>query len=248
MNRLKQLPPDVGDFDSTYSVQMGRISLDAEPHLALFTPIHYEPGYAYPLVVWLHGAGGNEQQLKRVLPLVSMRNFVGVAPRGTESIADDPAGGRFRWRQTPGHIDQAAHRVFAAVDAVGRKMHIQPQRIFLAGFACGGTMALRLATAYPDQFAGVLSFGGPFPSGHCPLGRINEVRNLPVFLATGSESVHYPEVDVCRDLRLFHSAGMSITLRHYPASDELTTVMLDDMNHWIMDRICGSGSAATQNA
>ena len=29
---------------------------------ATFQPIHYEKGYAYPLVVWLHGPGGNERR------------------------------------------------------------------------------------------------------------------------------------------------------------------------------------------
>src|SRR5580658_5486284 len=47
-----------------------------------FAPMHYEPGYSYPLLVWLHGAGCDERQLLRIMPLVSMRNYVAVAPRG----------------------------------------------------------------------------------------------------------------------------------------------------------------------
>ncbi len=56
---------------------------------ATFAPMHYAPGYAYPLIVWLHGPGGDERQLLRIMPLVSMRNHVGVAPRG---IAISSAG------------------------------------------------------------------------------------------------------------------------------------------------------------
>ena len=44
----------------------------------LFTPLHYERNYAYPLIVWLHGPGDDERQVTRVMPLVSMRNYVGV--------------------------------------------------------------------------------------------------------------------------------------------------------------------------
>ena len=44
-------------------------------------PLHYERNYAYPLVVWLHGPGDNERQLQRIMPLVSMRNFVSIGPR-----------------------------------------------------------------------------------------------------------------------------------------------------------------------
>ena len=44
--------------------------------------MHYAPGYAYPLIVWLHGSGSDERQLQRIMPLVSMQNYVAVAPRG----------------------------------------------------------------------------------------------------------------------------------------------------------------------
>ena len=47
---------------------------------ATFGPQHYEPQYAYPLIVWLHGRGDDERQLLRVMPHVSMRNYVAVAP------------------------------------------------------------------------------------------------------------------------------------------------------------------------
>src|SRR5688572_27524759 len=57
---------------------------------AWFTPMHYEPNYAYPLLVWLHGDHGDQQQLKRIMPLVSMRNYVAVAPRAPER--DDGQG------------------------------------------------------------------------------------------------------------------------------------------------------------
>src|SRR3954470_13867118 len=49
---------------------------------ATFAPIHYEKRYAYPLLVWLHGDAGSERELRQIMPLVSMRNYVAVAPRG----------------------------------------------------------------------------------------------------------------------------------------------------------------------
>ena len=50
----------------------------AAPH-ATFAPMHYEPNYAYPLLVWLHGYASNEHELRQVMPQVSMRNYVAVA-------------------------------------------------------------------------------------------------------------------------------------------------------------------------
>ena len=47
---------------------------------SLFAPLRYTPSYPYPLIVWLHGYGSDERQLVRVMPLVSMQNYVAVAP------------------------------------------------------------------------------------------------------------------------------------------------------------------------
>ena len=33
-----------------------------------FVPLHYEPNYAYPLLVWLHGPQDDQGQLKRIMP------------------------------------------------------------------------------------------------------------------------------------------------------------------------------------
>jgi phospholipase/carboxylesterase len=167
------------------------------------------------------------------MPLVSLRNYAGVGPRGTSPAA---ANG-FRWMQQPRHIALAEHRVLSAVAAARRWLNIAPSRIYLAGYDCGGTMALRIALAQPQMFAGVLSFGGAFPSTLRPLARLHEARNLRIFLATCRGSRLYPEAQVCQHLRLFHAAGMSVDLRQYPCGDELTTAMLADMDRWIMGQL-----------
>ena len=62
--------------------RMQACSQDASCHF-YFAPLHYEPNYSYPLIVWLHGPHNNELELKQIMPLVSMRNYVAAAPRGT---------------------------------------------------------------------------------------------------------------------------------------------------------------------
>jgi phospholipase/carboxylesterase len=198
----------------------------------IFTPLHYESNYAYPLIVWLHGPDDDEQQVTQVMPLVSLRNYVGVGPRGTVESA-----GGYRWSQGQRHVALAEQRVFSAVAAARRRLSVAPSRIYLAGYQGGGTMAFRVALNHPETFAGVLSIGGAFPSTLRPLGRLHAARRLRVFLATGKDSLLYPESQVCDDLRLFHAAGMSLNLRIYPCGDELLTNMLSDMDRWIMEQV-----------
>ena len=112
-----------------------------------------------------------------------------------------------------------------------------PRRVFLAGFDGGGTMAFRVAMNQPYRFAGVISLCGAFPTGRTPLARLPEARQLAVFLAAGRHSSQYGENQVCNDLRLLHTAGVSITLRLYPCGHEISPQMLADVDRWIIEQI-----------
>jgi phospholipase/carboxylesterase len=210
---------------------------------ALFAPLHYEPNYGYPLLVWLHGPGSDERQLTRIMPVVSMRNYVAVAPRGLPVGAVD---GKqcWGWSQSVEHVREAEQRIFECIEDAEERFHIAPSRLFLAGADCGGTMAFRVAMNHPARFAGVLSFGGAFPQGQKPFGQWNEARRLAVFLAAGRDSDEYPADKACDDLRLLHSAGMSVitfrqyaSLRQYSSRSELAPQVLRDVDRWIIEQI-----------
>lgn len=209
------------------------------PH-SFFAPLHYEPNYAYPLLVWLHGRGGNERQLRQVMQLISMRNYVAVAPRGTGRVQDNPHG--FLWGESESSLAEATQRVFDCIEAARDRFHIAPQRIFIVGFECGGTAALRLALNSPHRFAGALSIGGPFPQCGAPLACLRLARRLPLFIAQGRDAKAYSLDRACEELRLFHAAGLSVTLRQYPCGDELYSQMLRDTDAWIMEQITGISS------
>ncbi len=207
----------------------------------MFTPIHYESKYAYPLLIWLHGPGAHdERQLLRIMPMVSLRNYVAVAPRGFCRDGVEAQGKCYDWPQTPEHIEEAEGRVFDCIEAAQRRWRISSKRIFLAGFGTGGTMAFRVAMNHPRHFAGVLSLAGAFPHGHRPFTRLLDARKLPVLLAVGRDSQEYSPDQACEDLRLFHTAGISVALRQYPCGQQLTPQMLRDVDRWIMEQITGS--------
>ena len=213
-----------------------RVDDAAAPPCATFAPVRYEPRYAYPLVIWLHGPRGNEHQLRRVMPYVSDQNFVGIAPRGT--CADDD--GLYDWQQTREHVAAAEARVFAAIELAERRFHVNPDRVFLAGYGSGGTMALRVAWDNPHHFAGVAAIGGPIPAANRPFSRVNEIRCLPCLLAVARESDIYPEREFCRDLRLLHTAGCKVDLHYYRWGDELNTETFQNLNRWLMTLVCGT--------
>jgi phospholipase/carboxylesterase len=253
MNRIelpaKFAPSSIGEAalksaTNRISRTCGRILGETFAPVATFAPMHYEARYAYPLVVWLHGSLGNEQQLRRVMPLVSMRNYVAIAPRGTRQ--DRRRTSAFNWRQEQNDVEEAEDRIFECVTLASERFNIHPRRVFLVGLGCGGTMALRVAWNNPERFAGVASIGGRLPADDRPLRNVNQLRQLACFLASSRTSLTYPELDVCRDLRLLHTAGCTVALRQYPCGGELTTQMLADLDRWMMELVCAptdSGAA-----
>ncbi len=249
MSRIRQLVslPKTNFVETSFSLQSALFYPASHDTIyALFAPLHYEPGYAYPLIVWLHGRKSDERQLKKIMPFVSMRNYVAVAPRGIcikESGKDkqESYGWPLAYEQIPG-IEQ---HIFDAIEAACQKFNISRQRIFLAGFDSGGTMAFRVALSHPQYFAGILSLCGAFPSSRSPFANLTLARKLPIFMSVGRDSGQYLASEVCENLRLFHTAGMSVTLRQYPCGHELTLQMLADVDRWIIEQITSPDPAET---
>jgi phospholipase/carboxylesterase len=241
MNRIQNptKSPDKAPTPSKFQVESGLFVTQPAHDCShsLFGPKHYESGYAYPLIVWLHAPASDERQLVRIMPSISLRNYVAVAPRGFALDEKTRSRRQYGWPQTPQEIQEAEARVHHSIEIARQKFHVAENRIFLAGFGAGGTMAFRVAMNDPGRFAGVLSICGAFPSGHTPFGRLTLARQLPVYLAVGRDSTDYAPAEACENLRLFHAAGLSIVLRQYPCGQELTEQMLRDVDRWIMEQI-----------
>jgi phospholipase/carboxylesterase len=244
MNRISTLAaPSAHPKSSVARLKRPALHVATPRHdspLCLLAPLHYERNYAYPLLVWLHGPEGDEREVKRVMPLVSLRNYVSVAVRGP---ATERRG--FGWPETADGILAAESRIDDAVAQARQKFNVHPERIYLAGYGAGGTMGLRLALRRPDRYAGAASLAGQFPAGHAPLSRLAAIRRSRLLIMHCRDSQAYPIDRVCQELALFHSAGLSVTLRQYPCGDELTTQMLSDLDVWLMEQVTGVAAART---
>ena len=95
----------------------------SSPTTATFAPLAYEGGYKYPLIVWLHGDGATEDSLPLVMKHVSLRNFVAVAPRGVEALAEG-----YGWSQFADCVDAAEDAVFDAIDSARERSQSRSAR------------------------------------------------------------------------------------------------------------------------
>lgn len=199
----------------------------------LFLPQHYEKNYRYPLIVWLHSGGADASQMLTVMAKLSLRNYVGVSVNGFPARFD----GELSWPESSLEIAETRRRVADAIDYARLKTSIADQRILLAGLADGGTMAFRLAFAWPHLIAGAASFNGPLPSGHAPLAHWERSRHVPLFWSHSRRSPDFAESDLCEQLKLLHAASFNLTLRQYPTADVLPAKALRDVNTWVMEMI-----------
>ncbi len=233
------------------------------PHI-LASPTHYEPNYTYPLLVWLHGTGKSEVELFDVVPKISTQNYVAVAPRGslskttrvvrrhingslvdekiwTENITD--------WPETEQSISESENLVFQSIEEATRKFNINPRRIFLLGRGAGATMALQVGLRNADEFAGIVAIDGSFPSAETVLFRNwRSIRDLPILMTTPNFSGKSHQHLSSNQLRLMHTAGMTVLVRQYNEYNEANSEqnrmdrILADCNRWIMSCACNPRS------
>jgi phospholipase/carboxylesterase len=187
----------------------------------------------------LHDDGDSPDQLNRVMPWLSLQNYVGVAPRAG---AGNMHHGYY-WEQTLDSIEHACEVVQLAIDKALMRVKIAKDRIYIAGSGNAGTMAIRVAMDRPEFFKGVVSINGPLPQGLTPLSKLQQCRQIEVFWAHCRKSKSFPEPELCQQLTLLHSAGFSTTLRQYPCGDRQIEIHdrhfnpLGDLNRWIMSGI-----------
>ncbi|HEY8504108.1 MAG TPA: hypothetical protein VIL46_05965 [Gemmataceae bacterium] len=219
----------------------------AEPDLPVRVslPLGYEPNYAYPLIVLFHGRGGNEEQVLRLVPHISQRNYISVSLRGPEVLGARPGGEpAFGWG-AEGQFDSLLEDYLVrAIDRTRRAYHVHTERIYLAGLCEGATAAYRLGLSMPGRFGGVVALNGSLPRpGGRPLFGLDAVRRFRVFIGHGIANAVVPLSLARRDFRLLYTAGASVRLFTYPTTHRICRDMLRDFNCWIMEQVNAENDA-----
>jgi S-formylglutathione hydrolase len=125
----------------------------------VYTPPGYDPHRAepYPLLIQLHGGGGNEQKLRQMAPLLEraidrglVPPMVSAMPAVGRSFYMDYRDGSQRWEQFV-ITDLLAHVRSHANVVQGRK------GAFITGVSMGGMGSLRIAFKHRELFQAVAS-------------------------------------------------------------------------------------------
>ncbi len=226
-------------LEANPTMQPGKEARGCERPHAVYLPEHYEPAYAYPLVVWFHSDGGSEADLRHVMPQISNRNYIGVALQGNASLEKGHG-----WLLDEAGVASLVGDVRAVAVSLRREYHIHSERIYLAGYGSGATAAVEVMLRQPEWFGGVLSLNGGLPKIDQPLGSLSELKDKRILIATSVNSQTTKVGDVVAAGRLLYAAGMQVGTRVYQDSGHRPSKkMLRDIDSWLMDDICAAGTA-----
>ncbi len=164
-------------------------------------PKSYVPSYAYPLIVWFHSHGNNENEIRTVAEHISLQNYAYLGLRGT--VLEDRERMTFGWSSSAASIARCEDSLWRAIDDMSSRYNIHKRRIFLAGYGAGATMAREIAYRRSSQFAGCIALGGRIPRGRTSFADMSSLSRLRQYWAVAIDN---PELDDLR-FRLRHRLG-----------------------------------------
>ncbi len=163
-----------------------------------------------------------------------VEGYVCIALRGPQALGPCQDGqDGFSWGADSPCDSTLEEYVMRAVKQTRRHYHIHSERIFLAGFCEGATLAYRLGLTYPEKFGGVVSLNGTMPRKNSPLFRLPELRRLRVLIGHGIANPVVPLSLARRDFRLLYTAGLPVKLTTYPTTHRVHSDMLRDVDRWL---------------
>ena len=169
----------IGDLERSFSVYVPRA------YDGTRTPI--------PLVLVLHGAGGNADQVARITGMSEIADkapFIAVFPEGTarreRGLLTWNAGNCCGYAYE-NRVDDVGF-IRALVGSLSAEYRVDPKRVYAVGMSNGGMLAYRLACELSDTFAAIGVVAGAFNVSPC---RPTRPIALVIFHGTADENVRY---------------------------------------------------------
>jgi predicted esterase len=195
-----------GDFRKAY---LSSVDATLQPYRIL-VPEVYNGLTPSPLVVALHGMGGDENSIFDAYtgafkPVAERAGFIAVCPKGRDSAS------MYR-----GSAEQDVMDVLAEVR---RDYKIDPNRIYLMGHSMGGFGTWTIAMAHPEVFAAL----GPISGGGSPAGMV-KIARIPEYVVHGDDDRTVAVTQSRMMVDAGKKAGANIVFVEVPGGSHMSVV------------------------
>ncbi len=182
----------------------------------IFVPSTYSRDRYYPMIIVLHGGGGNaefSEKMTRFLPWAVAKEFILVHPNGSgrlrNSLLTWNAGNCCAYAYKE-RVDDVGF-ISALIDHISKEVNIDPRRVYVAGLSNGAKMAYRLACQLSDKIAAIAPVAGSMEEPDCVA---SSAVSVIAFHGTADKHVLYeggaPEKSADRLPRVDNSVAKSV--------------------------------------
>ena len=199
----------------------------------VYLPTNYTASKKYPLVVLLHGAGGDEtdfiEAYRALWPkLAEERGYIlaSVNGRGPLSGYTKESGGE--------------QDVLDVTEMVTKRYSVDTAKVYLGGHSMGGGGTWRIGLVYQDKFAGFIPIA---PAGNNPA--LMKDLKKPVMLVCGVKDALVP-VAGCRSVAAkAKELNAPVKYSEYPDGDHLSVAVMavPDIFNWLDQQTKGSAGS-----
>ncbi|CAM5685508.1 Prolyl oligopeptidase family serine peptidase OS=Streptomyces tendae OX=1932 GN=GUR47_20470 PE=4 SV=1 [Streptomyces tendae] len=157
-----------------------RVDGGVRQYLLHRTPAHDGPR---PLLIAFHGRGADAAELRAKTRLERAATARGMLVAFPEGLGHGWGAGTRATKQRP---DPGLDVRFteALIKHLVRTERADPDRVYVAGFSNGGSMALRMAAERPALLAGAASVSGQLPTGNAA---VEPTGPVPVMVVYGAD-------------------------------------------------------------
>lgn len=219
--------PKTGFVDKTFK----NADETTSPYV-VFVPKDYDGTKAYPVILFLHGAGETKQANAKKEGKMPVEVGIGPAIKKREKdfpfIVVIPRAEGFGWGATTPN----ARRALAMLDEVMKEYKIDAKRQYLSGLSMGGMGTWSIAMAMPDRFAAIVPI-----CGRGDVKTAEKIKDLPCWAFHGDADTSV-NVSGSRDMiEAIKKAGGSPKYTEYPKVGHNSWDMAygtDELYEWLL--------------
>lgn len=154
---------------------------------AQFVPSGYDKAKKWPLIVALHGLGGNPKQIlgyPKFVDLAEKHGYILAAPMGYNSRGWYGAKALVK-SEGPANLSELSEKdVMNVLDIVRKSYSVDEDRIYLMGHSMGGGGTWHIGLKNPDLFAALAPIA---PATSRRPAELEKIKHVPVILVQGDK-------------------------------------------------------------